>query len=56
MGMGSPGEKYQGTPHNVGKRVLDLLARSWEGKWIPEDQAMVAASSGRANLFISSSR
>ena len=42
VGLGNPGQKYQDTPHNVGKRVLDLLAKSLNGEWTQEDQAMVA--------------
>jgi aminoacyl-tRNA hydrolase len=42
VGLGNPSEQYQGTPHNAGQRALDLLARSMEGEWTREDQAMVA--------------
>jgi PTH1 family peptidyl-tRNA hydrolase len=42
VGLGNPSEQYQGTPHNAGQRALDLLARSMEGEWTREEQAMVA--------------
>ena len=42
VGLGNAGQKYRDTPHNVGKRVLDLLAKSLNGEWIQADQALVA--------------
>ena len=42
VGLGNAGQKYRNTPHNIGKRVLDLLAQSLNGEWKQEDQAMVA--------------
>jgi PTH1 family peptidyl-tRNA hydrolase len=40
--LGNPGEQFRGTPHNVGQRVIELLAHTLGGEWIREEQAMVA--------------
>ena len=42
VGLGNAGQKYRDTPHNVGKRVLDMVAQSLNGEWTQEDKAMVA--------------
>jgi hypothetical protein len=39
---GTVGEEYRDTPHNVGQRVVELLARSLGGEWRQIAQAMVS--------------
>jgi aminoacyl-tRNA hydrolase len=43
VGLGNAGTKYRDTPHNVGQRVVDLLADSLGGGWKQLGQAMVAS-------------
>jgi aminoacyl-tRNA hydrolase len=42
VGLGNPGEQYRETPHNVGQRVINLLAERLHGEWVREKQTMVA--------------
>jgi UDP-N-acetylmuramoyl-tripeptide--D-alanyl-D-alanine ligase len=46
VGLGNPGARYDGTPHNVGHRVLDLLARTLGADWARGQDAMVAGVEG----------
>ena len=42
VGLGNPGAEYRDTRHNVGQRVLDLLAQMLKRPWHREGQALVA--------------
>lgn len=43
VGLGNPGDRYTGTPHNVGHSAVDILAQRLAGTWTREgDLAMVA--------------
>src|SRR5665647_494584 len=43
VGLGNPGDRYTGTPHNVGHCAVDILAQRLAGTWTREGElAMVA--------------
>jgi aminoacyl-tRNA hydrolase len=43
VGLGNPGARFQKTPHNVGHRVLDRLARSEGGIWVAQAEGSVCS-------------
>jgi len=47
VGLGNPGPEYRGTRHNVGQRVLDVLATQLKKAWRRDGQAMVAHAAWR---------
>ena len=42
IGLGNPGKRFECTPHNVGRRTLDLLAESLGAVWLQDQEALVA--------------
>lgn len=51
VGLGNPGPEYRDTRHNVGQRVLDLLARMLKRSWRREGQAWVAQGQWRGETL-----
>ncbi|HWN92757.1 MAG TPA: aminoacyl-tRNA hydrolase [Verrucomicrobiae bacterium] len=47
VGLGTPGPEYRDTRHNVGQRVLDLLARRLRASWRRDGSAVVARGQWR---------
>lgn len=52
VGLGNPGEKYEGTPHNLGYRVLDAIAASWAAQWRDGAICQVAAAGVGDELWL----
>ena len=42
VGLGNPGPEYRHTRHNVGQRVLDVLAKTVRGAWRRDGGTVVA--------------
>jgi peptidyl-tRNA hydrolase, PTH1 family len=52
VGLGNPGPEYQGTRHNVGQRVLDLLAHRLRKSWRRQGPALIARGQWRGEPII----
>jgi PTH1 family peptidyl-tRNA hydrolase len=42
IGLGNPGTRYLGTPHNVGYDILDRICARLSGTWVRDGDALVA--------------
>ncbi len=42
IGLGNPGSKYENTRHNIGFKVVDALAKEFDGNFALDKQAEVA--------------
>lgn len=51
VGLGNPGPEYRDTRHNVGQRVLDLLARMLRKPWRREGPAFFARGQWRGETL-----
>ena len=56
IGIGNPGDEYDGTRHNVGFAVLDLVARQRGLEFGRLERAVEAGLSGRVKARIASAR
>ena len=44
VGLGNPGQQYEQTRHNVGFRVVDMLAKTLDWKWSEQRNRAILAS------------
>lgn len=49
VGLGNPGDRFEGTPHNIGQRVLDILIEKLGGVWVEDSYAIIAKVEWRGN-------
>ena len=49
VGLGNPGPEYRDTRHNIGQRVVDLLAHQLKKAWHPASGALVARGAWRGD-------
>ncbi len=41
VGLGNPGERHRGTPHNAGRRLLEELAQASHSEWQAQSEGLV---------------
>ena len=51
IGLGNPGPEYQDTRHNIGQRVLDVLAARLHKAWRRESGSVVARAQWRGDTL-----
>lgn len=51
VGLGNPGPEYRDTRHNIGQRVVDLLAQQLKKAWHPAKGALVARGTWRGDTL-----
>lgn len=51
VGLGNPGDRHDGTPHNVGHRAVDALAARLGFTWTRDGAALVARGEWRGQLL-----
>lgn len=52
VGLGNPGPEYQATRHNIGQRVVDLLAARLRRPWRPEGRTLTARGQWRGEPVV----